>query len=374
MNPKKIFVVDDEPGIVKFMEKALVKNGYQVSASTDPRRALEDIAREPYDVIITDLRMPQMSGIELLEKVKSSGVSAEVVVVTAHATTDTAIECLRKGAADYLIKPFEINEMLATVGKVVGIGELKSRLVSLEEMDKLKDEFIATITHEIKTPLMAISGAIELLAMQDELVAADEEKRREMRRESDQAVKKFLKIIDRQSRKMKALVEDILDFARMEAGKLEIKKSPASLAEITVEVLSEVRPIAEVKGIIIAPPATDASVNCDREQIKRVVANLLTNAVKYTRPGGKITVEVSPPSESFAGVSVSDDGIGLTPEHSEKIFEKFFRADQSLRRETGGFGLGLSIAQKIIEAHGGQIRAQSEGPGKGTTVSFKLPV
>lgn len=374
MKPKKIFVVDAEPEIIKFMEKALVKNGYQVAATTDPRHALEVIAREPWDVIITDLRMPQMSGIELLEKIKSAGISAEVVVVTAHATTDTAVECLRKGAADYLIKPFEINEMLATVEKVVGIGELKSRLVSLEEMDKLKDEFIATITHELKTPLMAISGAIELLAMQEELVAGAEEKRREMWRESDQAVKKFLAIIDRQSRKMKALVEDILDFARMEAGRTEIKKTPASLAEITAEVLSEVRPIAAAKGINITPPADDAAVNCDREQIKRVVANLLTNAVKYTRPGGKITVEISPPSGSFAGLRISDDGIGLAPEHSEKIFEKFFRVDQSLRREAGGFGLGLSIAKKIIEMHGGQIRAQSEGPGKGTIVSFTIPL
>ncbi|PKN00725.1 MAG: hypothetical protein CVU77_08695 [Elusimicrobia bacterium HGW-Elusimicrobia-1] len=371
MKPKKIFVVDDEAEIVKFIEKVLVKNGYDASSSTGADLALEKILREPYDVIITDLRMPDMSGMELLEKIKSAGVSAEVIVMTAHATIDTAVECLRKGAVDYLIKPFETGEMLATLEKAVAIGELKSRLVSLEEMDRLKDEFISTVTHELKTPLMAISGAIELLGMQ---TPADGDRRVAVRRASDGDMKKFLGIIDRQARKMKSLVEDILDFARMEAGRADIKKTTVSLASVTDEVIAEIRPIAEAKGVEIIPPAADAVASFDREQIKRVVTNLMTNAIKYNRPGGKVTVALSGMSEDEVIMSVTDDGIGVASENMEKIFEQFFRVDQSMKRDAGGFGLGLSIAKKIVELHGGKISAESAGLGRGTTVSFTLPV
>jgi signal transduction histidine kinase len=372
MKKKRIFIVDDEPEIVRFMEKVLVKNGYDVSSSTSAQLALEKIMREPFDVVITDLRMPDMSGMELLEKIKSSAVPVEVVVVTAHATIDTAVECLRKGAADYLIKPFEINEILATLEKAIAIGELRSRLVSMGEMDRLKDEFISTVTHELKTPLMAISGAIELLGMQIP-TPANGDRRVAERRNSDRDVKKFLEIIDRQARKMKALVEDILDFARMKAGRMDIQKTPQSLAVIAGEVITELRPIAESKGVEIIPPTEDIVAGFDREQIKRVVTNLLTNAVKYNRPGGKVKLELFISSAGEPSMRITDEGIGVSSENIEKIFEDFFRVDQSMKRDAGGFGLGLSIAKKIVELHGGKITAESEGIGRGTAMTFTLP-
>lgn len=373
MKKKRVFIVDDEPGIIKFMEKVLVKNGYEATSSVSAARALERILREPYDVIITDLRMPDMSGMELLEKIKAAGVSAEVIVMTAHATIDTAVDCLRRGAADYLIKPFEIGEILATLEKAISVGELKSRLVSLEEMDKLKDEFISTVTHELRTPLMAILGAIELFGMQT-ISLADGERRTDPRRSSDREIKKYLDIMERQAQKMKLLVEEILDFARMKAGKMGIKKTTESLASVVAEVLAEIRTLAEIKGVTLIPPDNDIIAMFDRGQIKRVVSNLLTNAVKYNRPGGKVTIVLSNPSGNEALMKIIDDGVGVSCENMEKIFEQFFRVDQSLKRDAGGFGLGLSVAKKIVELHGGKISAESAGLGCGTTLSFTLPV
>lgn len=372
MQPKKILVIDDEPEILKFVEKALVKNGYYVKTTSNPFEVFELLKEQVFDVLITDLKMPDIDGIQILEMVKKNHIQIEVIVVTANATLDTAVECLRKGAHDYLIKPFEILELLATVERAIETKELKEQLVSLKEMDKLKDEFISTISHELKTPLMAISGAVEILLEQKR---NENEKRATLRRQSDKSAGKLTEIISRQTAKMKKLVNDLLVFAKMEAGFLEIKKSDCEINKLVNDAIKEIQPLADNKKIELTQEiisSDDVCVKCDYENVKQVLTNLLSNAIKYTPAGGKISVWFEK-TDGEIEIGVEDSGAGISKENLGKVFDKFYRVDQSLTREQGGFGLGLSIARKTVELHGGKIWVESEGLGKGSTFIFTLP-
>ncbi len=389
MNQKKILVVDDEPEISDFLEKVLSKYGYSVTTLTDPIKALEEIKNKSYNLLITDIRMPGMTGLELIEKTHSLNLAQplEVVVISAHATVDTAIECMRKGAIDYLVKPFEIKEILATVEKALATQELKSRLVSMEEMDKLKDEFISTVTHELKTPLMAIQGAAELLGMRDANTKfGDKEGKTEESTAAnppaircEEEIKKFSDIVLRQTNKMKHLIDDLLDSARIDAHRLVLNKVSVEFNTLVNEAISEVRPLADSKCISInykSCYAGDLIIRCDPRQIKRALNNILVNAIKYTAAGGHVNIEIPlRKNSSELMVTVQDTGIGLKEENLDKIFEKFYRVETvPSEGVAGGFGLGLSIAKKIIELHSGKIWAESEGPGKGARFIFILPV
>ncbi|PIU83222.1 MAG: hypothetical protein COS68_05185 [Elusimicrobia bacterium CG06_land_8_20_14_3_00_38_11] len=376
MKPKKILVVDDEPEILKFIEKALTKNGYFVKTTTNPFEAvkiLRSAQNDNFDVAIIDLRMPEIDGMKLLEIIKKDSPKIEVIIITAHATIETAIECLKKGADDYLIKPFEIKELLMTVEKTLEVKIIKSQLVSMKEMDKLKDEFVSTVSHELKTPLQAISGAAELVMNTEEF---NTDKRKEHRRKEDEQLIKLFEIVSRQTDKMKSLVNDLLDFAKMEAGFMEIKKSHCEINKLVNDAIKEIQVLADNKEIEITQEIFSADavcVHCDSERIKQVLTNFLSNSIKYTGEGGKISVWF----EKSAGeveIGVEDNGKGISKENLGKVFEKFYRVDQSLTRESGGFGLGLSIAKKIIELHGGKIRVESDGLGKGSTFIFTLPI
>jgi len=388
MNQKKILVVDDEPEISDFLEKVLSKYGYSVTTLTDPIKALEEIKNKSYNLLITDIRMPGMTGLELIEKTHSLNLAQplEVVVISAHATVDTAIECMRKGAIDYLVKPFEIKEILATVEKALATQELKSRLVSMEELDKLKDEFISTVTHELKTPLMAIQGAAELLGMRDNNTKFRDQEEKTDNTASvssaiprEEEIKKFSDIVLRQTNKMKHLIDDLLDSARIDAHRLVLNKVSVEFNTLVNEAISEVRPLADSKCISInykSCYAGDLIVHCDPRQIKKVLNNILVNAIKYTAAGGHVNIEIPlRKNSSELMVTVQDTGIGLKEENLDKIFEKFYRVETvPSEGVVGGFGLGLSIAKKIIELHNGKIWAESEGPGKGARFIFILPV
>ncbi|MDO8734708.1 MAG: ATP-binding protein, partial [Elusimicrobiota bacterium] len=326
-----------------------------------------------FDIAIVDLRMPDIDGMKLLEIIKKEFPKIEVIIITAHATIETAIECLKKGADDYLIKPFEIKELLMTVEKTLEVKRIKSQLVSLKEMDKLKDEFISTISHELKTPLMAISGATELV-MNSKKFSADN--RKEICRKEDKQILKLFEIVLRQTEKMKKLVSDLLDFARMEAGFLEIKKSHCEINKLVNDAIKEIQVLADNKKIELSQEiisSDDVCVGCDYEKVKQVLVNLLSNAIKYTQDGGKVSVWFEK-TDGEVEIGVEDNGMGIAKENLEKVFEKFYRVDQSLIRESSGFGLGLSIAQKTVELHGGKIRVESEGLGRGSTFIFTLPV
>jgi len=227
----------------------------------------------------------------------------------------------------------------------------------LKELDKLKSDFVSMVSHELRTPLAAMRTSAQVLEVAD----IDTETKKEM-----------LDIILRNIDRLTNLVNDLLDLSRIESGRMELKFERVSLDSVIADSIESVRQTAIEKGIAlnIELPKDLAPVKADREKLTQVIINLLNNAVKFTPRGGEISIKASELNGQVE-VRVSDTGIGIPPEDLNRVFDRFYQVDSTLTREAGGTGLGLAICKGIIEAHNGEIWAESE-PGKGSTFIFTL--
>ncbi|HET7696191.1 MAG TPA: hybrid sensor histidine kinase/response regulator [Vicinamibacterales bacterium] len=245
--------------------------------------------------------------------------------------------------------------------------EMRDVLVSLyaarkqaEEASRLKDEFLATLSHELRTPLNAILGWTALL--RKDLVAPDR-------------IPRVLEIVERNARAQAQLVSDVLEVSRMITGKIRLNLQTVSVSSIVSDAIDTVRPGADAKGVAIefARPQDALIVTGDAERLQQVVWNLLSNAVKFTPSGGVARVGLSRSGDGIE-IVVSDTGIGLSAEFLPHVFERFRQADQSFTRAHGGLGLGLAIVKQVVELHGGEVSAASEGTGRGAVFRVRLPI
>jgi PAS domain S-box-containing protein len=229
-----------------------------------------------------------------------------------------------------------------------------------EKVNRAKDQFLAMVSHELRTPLNAILGWTQLLQMD---VLSDEERR------------EAVLTIENNAKLQAQLVEDILDVSRIINHKLRLDRRPVGPHGVIRAAIDGVRSAAQAKRIRIVyePRAIDALVLADAGRLQQVVSNLLTNAIKFSHEGGEVRVELDQ-VQSAARVTVSDDGIGIAPAFLPQVFERFQQADAEDRHRHGGLGLGLAIVRHLVEQHGGTVRADSEGLGKGATFTVLLPV
>lgn len=241
--------------------------------------------------------------------------------------------------------------------------ELKGDLVKLQTVDRMKTEFLSMISHELKTPLAPIYSYLELL--KDKVIGPINQKQKEA-----------LLAIKKQSEHLNSLIDSLLDISRLELGKpVLIERRPLSYKKIIEDTVEVMRLDIEKKGLeleVKAPPDLPSLLGGEAK-LKRLITNLLGNAQKFTPKGGKITIKVFEEDGSIQ-TQIIDTGIGIAPEHLEKIFEKFYQVDSSYTREAGGIGMGLTIAKETVEAHGGKIWAESEGLEKGARFCFTLPL
>lgn len=297
---------------------------------------------------------------ELLAAVRALGLSSSMCVPltvrgrTVGAITLVAAESGRRFAADSL----SLAEELARRASVA--VENASLYREASEASQLKDEFLATLSHELRTPLTAILGWATLLRT---------------RQDDPAQVSRGLATIERNGRVQAQLIDDLLDLSRIVTGKLRLDVLPVEVGPIVEGALDTVRPAAAAKGLslraVIDPAA--GSVLGDAGRIVQVVNNLLTNATKFTPKGGSIRVLVHR-ADSSVEIAVRDDGAGIEPAFLPHVFERFRQADGSMTRAHGGLGLGLAICRSLVELHGGTISAESEGRGKGSTFTVRLPV
>jgi signal transduction histidine kinase len=227
----------------------------------------------------------------------------------------------------------------------------------LLELDTLKDEFVSNVSHELRTPLTSISGYVELM-LEDE---QDEERR------------SYLGIVDRNAERLLALVSDLLFSARLQGGRLELERTDVDLHQLVVQAVESARPRADTAGVTLtATVATVPLVSGETVRLAQLVDNLVSNAIKFTPPGGRVAVSLSS-AEGLVRFEVSDTGIGISEQERERLFERFFRSQNALERQIQGTGLGLYISKAIVEAHGGRIGVDSQ-VGDGTTFVVELPV
>ena len=239
-------------------------------------------------------------------------------------------------------------------------AELSSALRRLRDADRRKDEFIAMLAHELRNPLAATANAVLVLKSE----AGD-----------PAAGARALDIVDRQTRNLSRLVDDLLDVSRITLGRLELRRAPLDLVAIVGRAAEAARLSIESAGqdLTLRLPATELLLEGDAVRLEQVVANLLTNAARYAGPGAQVTVQAEVQDER-ASVTVSDTGAGIAPELLPHLFEPFTQGSQGLARAEGGLGIGLALVRSIVEMHGGTVTAHSEGPGRGSQFTVGLPM
>ena len=245
-------------------------------------------------------------------------------------------------------------------GRPVGAVVVLHDVTELHRLETVRRDFVSNASHELKTPITAIRGLIETLIND--------------RRMDPETHDRFLERIADQANRLDTLVNDLLALSRLESAELVLEHTPTDLGKIVHEVVDTIRPSADRKGLALTAtlPTGGAKISGDREALRQMAANLLDNALKYTPCGGRIAVRLRVEQEQ-AVLEVADTGIGIEPQHLDRIFERFYRVDKGRSRELGGTGLGLSIVKHVVLAHGGEVTVTST-PGSGSTFVVRLPL
>lgn len=482
----KILVVDDEKSIRDGCHRVLTGKGYDVSTAENGQQALDILTKEAVDIILLDLKMPVMNGEEVLEKSHDQYPDIPVIIITGHGTVDTAVECMKKGAYDFITKPFQIDQFLLTIKRAAEKKNLeqkakqfqeenirnlydlnleKSRLKTIinclangvmvtnrnqevvlhnpalmrlmeisenienpiplttiinnedfittlkqiqsneapenefisqeintgknilraisapalgpdnsivgsvtvledisafKQLDEMKSDFVNMVAHELRSPLVSIRQQNSVLV--EGLAGPLQEKQQGF-------LEKGMKKID----SLLELINDLLDIAKIEAGKAIQHQVPISIGQVISDTVSLMESRAEEQGITLSYSCQDLKpIMADPKNIEEIFNNLITNAINYSPDGGNVTVSAQGFGE-YLEIKVSDTGVGISPEELPKIFDKFYRVKSPKTRQVMGTGLGLAIVKGIIEAHRGTIDVKSV-PDNGTTFRILLPV
>jgi signal transduction histidine kinase len=399
MAKERILVADDSKEIAAFLQSYLTQQDYEVQVAYDGETAVRLFVQEPFALVLTDLQMPRLNGLGVLHRVKERAKETQVIILTGHASLDTALDALRHGAYDYLLKPVEnVDQLQFTIDRALlqrsleldnrrlldelkeanahleqkvaeQTRELREAYAQLESLDRMKSEFVSIVSHELRTPLSIILLASQMLSAEDD--ASTPEIRRE-----------HLANLQTYGRRLKRLVENLLDFSLLERGELELETSRIDVADVIEEIVEVYMPRAKEKGISLsaAPAKTPLRVEADSARLANALSHLADNAIKFTAAGGRVVLAshgpVQPPEggqQPYVVIAVVDSGMGIPVERQHLLFRAFSQADMTDRRRFEGIGLGLALAQRIVAAHGGRITLKSE-PGKGSTFAIWLPM
>jgi signal transduction histidine kinase len=299
-------------------------------------------------LILLDVSMPEMNGYEVCEQLKAEKAWKDIPVIFISALSETIdkVKAFRVGGVDYVTKPFHFEEVYARV----------QTHLNLRRLEKLHDDLTRMIVHDLRNPLTGIYGALEVLRMRDGLKLSD-------------SCQNLITAACRSAAEMRDLITSLLDVGKMEAGEMQLQREPCNLGDLIGSIREAVQPLPGSRTMTFDPPATPLIVMVDVSLLRRVLQNLIGNAIKYTPFGGNVRVLITP----FAGevrIDVIDAGPGIAREHHQRIFEKFGQVADGRNRQ--GTGLGLTFCQMAVEAHGGRIGVESE-VGKGSTFWLVLP-
>jgi signal transduction histidine kinase len=373
---ERILVVDDEEAVREMVSKVIQHIGYEVVTAEHGKKALEMMRKEPFTILVTDIKMPEMDGFELMKAVKTEFPEFHIICMTAHGASYTYTDVVAVGAMDYITKPFTIDEMRAKLNRVIRernlIADLTQKSVELERaneelkrLDQMKSTFISSVSHELRTPLTVIKEFISLM-LEGHVGTLTEDQ------------KEYLGIANKNILRLTNLIETLLDFSRIESGKgLKLRFEPIPLMEAVEDASMTLGQQLEEKRITFENRIDREMplVLADRNRLVEVFINLIGNGIKFTPPGGKISVDSRGLTEKrdYLKVVVTDTGVGISPEDLPKVFDRFY---QGQRTQTGiitGTGLGLAISKEIIEGHQGFIHAESKF-GSGASFVFTLPI
>jgi signal transduction histidine kinase len=384
MSVPHVLIVDDDLALLRALPEALRlrMNDLTVDTCDSASDALSRISAIDYDAIVTDIKMPGMDGLALLSEIRALRPNTPALLITGHGEHDLAVQALRGGAYDFIQKPIEREYFVAALTRAIQLRQLRrlldeqqsalerhavdlertveARTYELREANRIKDEFLAVMSHELRTPLNSILGWTQLVRSG----SLDE-------RTSDRA----LQTIERNTKLLGQMIEDLLDVSRIMTGKLRLDVRPIELAAVIEAALEAVRPAAEAKGIRLEARLNPSVgvVSGDPNRLQQVVWNLLSNAMKFTPSHGRVAVGLERVGLT-ARVTVADSGEGIDQEFLPYVFDRFRQADSTFARKHGGLGIGLAIVRNLVEMHGGTVSADSRGKGNGSTFTVSFPV
>ena len=365
-----ILIVDDESGMRTGAERSL--EGFTVPledfgetifftvrAAATGAEALEAINAKKPDIVLLDYKLPDMTGIDVLEAAPEPREFL-TIMITAFASLEVAVTATKRGAFDFLAKPFTPEELRATVQKAARHIYLHRKARRLEEEKKqVRFEFISVLAHELKSPLAAVEGYMFLIR--------DRLKGQELAAYDGMIERSVIRIGG-----MRKLVMDLLDLTRLESGKKKRAVETVDLVKAAGLVLEAVTPLAEAKKVKLELKAPkELPMRADAGEIEMIFSNLLTNAVKYNKDGGSAVLELGRAGSGPVSVRCTDTGIGMTPEEQAKLFGEFVRMKNEHTRSIDGSGLGLSILKKVVKLYGGEVTVTSKY-GEGSSFGLTL--
>ncbi|NEU72304.1 hybrid sensor histidine kinase/response regulator [Hassallia byssoidea VB512170] len=360
----RILAVDDTPDNLILVQTILESEGFEMDLVADGMTALQQITESPPDLILLDVMMPGIDGYEVTRRIRSNtGLPYIPILLITAFTESSVVEGLDAGADDFIRKPFDTDELLARVRSLL---RLKHSLDEQQKMARQREDFVSRMTHDLRTPLVASDRMLNLFQQEIFCKISPE-------------MKQAIAVMIRSNHNLTQMVNNLLEVYRIEAGKKTLNSEICNLPEMLTEVVEELNPIANDKGLTLKIDTSALEkvsenagiVTGDRLELRRVFSNLIGNAIKFTDSGGietRIFESAQNNGKNLVTIEIEDTGYGIAAEDQTTIFERFRQG----RNKRAGSGLGLHLSRLIVEAHGGTIELFSE-VGKGSVFTVRLP-
>ncbi len=370
-----LLVIEDEELVRESYVDMFELFGFQIDEAANGQLGLQKLAQKDYDIVITDLNMPVMDGLETLKRIKKKNIQTEVIVITGFATIENAITAMKEGAFDYITKPISLEHarivLTRCVQHIEAVHEneaLRNVNARLRQVNELKDKFITITNHEMRTPLAVIKGYMELLDLSLEEKGAETEE--------------YIGIVNSTLGELIELVERMHNLSEAEAAAARFKPQTFNLVDSIIEVAAGMKLLFQKRGIHFSVYSNEKNIpfTGDKNGLRRMVRELLQNSLKFTEKEGRVTLRIK--KEKAHGkvyIKVEDTGVGIPGDQLDVIFEPFYEVQDVMHHSTsqtdfmgGGIGVGLSIVREIVEAARGEIAVEST-PGEGSTFTVILP-
>lgn len=370
MNTLQVLAIDDEPGMRRGIVKSLKRFTmtqrdldtevmFEVTEVENGTDALKSLETGKFDIVLLDYKLPDINGIEILNRIRANEYDVLTIMMTAYASLEVAVSATKNGAFDFLAKPFSPDELKAVIRKAASNLMLKRHAKKLaEEKKQVRFQFLSVLAHELKAPLNAIEGYLDI--MDNRIAGNDIEKYEKM-------VKRSLVRING----MRKLIFDLLDLTRIESGQKKRELADCNIVEAAQNAVESMEPMAAERDIKInLHPKEPVNIFGDNGEFEIIFNNLVSNAVKYNNDAGQVDIYITKEDEKVT-IKVADTGIGMNKEQQAKLFKEFVRFKNDKTRNIEGSGLGLSILKRISLLYEGDVKVESE-ENKGTTFIMTL--